>query len=226
MIKNFTRLVITGTLAMATACMDQEMTTQQKESDNTDVQASSNQAVTSNNYNPFNKTTGAPIAADKAQQWIENFQAANPECERSYTVRWYPLKNILKDKKCVGISFVYATDPYKMTHIIPIGIDEKGKQIQSRFVSTQRGDIPWKIAQQWIASYTGGTTKSHFFGQNTFSRLWADGVTDISISFAKDDNNNAQLLLRSKTYGGKNGKTAAKKDFEDASAACPPACPK
>lgn len=217
--------MITGALAMTTACMDQEMTTQKKESGNTDADASHSETVTPSNYNPFNKTTGAPIAADKALQWIDNFQAANPECEKTYTVRWYPLKNILMNKKCVGISFVYASDPYKMTHILPIGIDEKGKLIQSRFVSTQRGDIPWKTAQQWIASYTG-TTKSHFFGQNTFSRLWADGVTDISISFAKDDNNNAQLLLRSKTGAGTNGKTAAKKDFEDASAACPPACPK
>lgn len=225
MIKNFTRLVITGTFAMTIACTDQEMTAQKNETNKLNGDVDSSQPITPNNNNPFNKTTGAPIEADKAQQWIDNYQAANPQCEKNYVVKSNALKTILNTKKCVGISFFYAFDGYKMIHVLPIGIDEKGKQIQSKYVTTQRGDITWKTAQQWISCYTGAT-KSHFFGQNTFSRLWTDGVADISISFARDDNSNAQLLLRTKTGAGTNGKGSAQNKYEDASAACPPACPK
>jgi hypothetical protein len=222
-ITRFTRLITIGIIAMA-ACTDQEMNVKENESSkvNTDV---ANARTATPDYNPFNKTTGAPIEENKAQQWIDNYKTANPGCERNYLIKSGAIKTIIQNKKSVGISLFYGVDSYRKIHILPIGIDEKGKQIQSKYISTQRGDIPWKTAQQWISNYTG-TTRSHFFGLNTFSRLWENGVTDISISFARDDNNNAQLLLSSKTAAGANRKVAAKKDYEDASAACPPACPK
>ena len=222
-IKNFTRLVATGMIAL-TACTEQEMNARESESNQTKTDVAREETVSAS-YNPFNKTTGAPIETNKAQQWIENYNAANPGCEKNYLLRSGCIKAIVGNKKCVGISLFYAHDPYKKIHILPIGIDEKGKQIPCKYIATQYGDIPWKTAQQWIARYTG-TTRSHFFGQNTFSRLWENGVTDISISFARDNNNNPQLLLSPQSATGANGKVAALKVFEDASAACPPACPK
>jgi hypothetical protein len=68
--------------------------------------------------------------------------------------------------------------------------------------------------------------QSHFFGQNTFQRLWVNGNADLVITFALDDNNNPQLLLAVATPTGASGKVSAQSKFEDASAACPPACPK
>lgn len=223
MIKTFTKLTAIGVIAI-TACADPEMNINQDSSDKVSADKPA-QAALSPGFNPFNKTTGAPIAEEKARQWIQNYKAANEGCEKSYVIKSGALKTITEDKKCVGISLCYARDPYNVTHILPIGIDEKGKQLQAKYICTERGNISWKTAQQWIANYTGAT-KSHFFGQNTFSRLWVNGVTDISISFARDDNDNPQLLLRPKTEISPNGKAAAQKVIEDASAACPPACPK
>lgn len=223
MIRIFTQLIAVALLTII-ACTDQEMNEQQNEVNSASPNSGEKKNINPD-VNPFNRATGAPIDGERAQQWISNYETANQGCDKNYLIKSNTLKSILGDTKCVGICFMYAVDPYKMTHILPIGIDEKRKYIPAKYINTQRGNISWKIAQQWISNYTG-STKSHFFGQNTFSRLWENGTADILITFAKDNNNSPQLLLSPHTAAKTNGKTAAKPNFEDASAACPPACPK
>jgi hypothetical protein len=176
------------------------------------------------NMNAFNETVGAPIDLATGEQWIDNYEQAENQ-SKTYTIKVSALNKILSIKNCVGVSLVYALDSTGKLHTLAIGVDSNGKQMASNKVYTQNGDIKWKTAQCWIANYTG-TVSSHFFGQNTFKRLWANGYYDVLVTFAIDDKNNPQLLLTAKVPNSSSGKTAARLSFEDASSPCPPVCPK
>lgn len=174
---------------------------------------------------PFNVAVGAPIEGATGERWITNYTKDYASPAKTYTIEAGALNKILCDKKCVGISLAYAQDFQNKLHVLPMGVNGEGRIISSRSVSTQNGDISWKTAKNWISNYTG-PVQSHFFGQNTFQRLWANGNADVIVTFALDDNNNPQLLLAVAPPANASGKVSAKSNFEDASAACPPACPK
>lgn len=108
-----------------TACTDQEMNVKENESSQANADVAANARTAAPDYNPFNKTTGAPIEANKAQQWIDNYTTANPGCERNYLIKSGAIKTIIGNKKSVGISLFYGIDSYRKIHILPIGIDEK-----------------------------------------------------------------------------------------------------
>lgn len=190
-------------------------------SGNTDLTSS---AARSESASTFNVSVGAPIDFNKGERWIDNY-IKDASQSVTYTIKASALNTILSNKNCVGVSLVYAVDFQNKLHILPIGVDGNGKRITSKLVYTQNGDIKWKTAQCWIDNYTGSVS-SHFFGQNTFQRLWADGNVDVVTTLALDDNNNPQLLLTAHAPANSAGKVAAQKNYEDASAACPPACPK
>jgi hypothetical protein len=228
MISNFTALKITfAVMAISCfACVEQNVPVKDESTTVTSSSGSvSGDAARSGESNQFNNTVGAPIEYTLGQRWIENYESPCADKSGSYTINATSLKAVLGNGSPVGVSLVYALDFQKRLHILPIGIDSKGKRIKPNVVYTQHGNISWKTAQQWISNYTG-SVQSHFFGQNTFSRLWANGTSDILIAFAADDNNNPQLLLSTKSAAASNGKTAAKSGFEDASSPCPPVCPK
>jgi hypothetical protein len=209
---------------IAFSCSDQVTPVRSERINSSDNTASASSAARAENANTFNVSVGAPIEYSKGERWIDNY-VKDASQSKTYTIKANALNKILSSKNCVGISLVYAIDFQNKLHILPIGVDGNGKRITSKQVYTQNGDIKWKTAQCWIANYTGSVS-SHFFGQNTFQRLWANGNVDVLTTLAIDDTNNPQLLLTAVTPTNSGGRVAAKSNFEDASAACPPACPK
>jgi len=205
------------------SCADQSVTKNEDEA-RTESYTSSARKESGGNVSSFSKTVGAPIDTDKASRWIQNFEEKNGSASPTYNLKARAIASIISNKKCVGISLAYAVDPAKTLHVIPIGVDGNGKQIPAKYVYTERGNILWKTAWAWMSNYTG-TVQSHFFGTNTFSRLWKDGVSDVLITFALDDNNNPQLLLTRNETAVSITAASTRSGFEDASFPCPPVCP-
>jgi len=211
-------------VAMAYSCSEQAIPVETSQSTAVRSSTSADNARTGNT-NTFNVAVGAPIEETTGERWINNYTKDAAGQGKTYTIKASALNKILCDKNCVGISLAYAQDKQKGIHVLPMGVDGDGRIISAKSVYTQNGDISWKTAKSWITNYTG-PVQSHFFGQNTFQRLWANGNADVVITFALDDNNNPQLLLAVATPTSNSGKVSSKSNFEDASAACPPACPK
>lgn len=212
-------------VAVAYSCSDQVIPVESSQRTVANTEASNSTARTGSSSSPFNVAVGAPIEYTTGERWIDNYTKDYASQSKTYSIKADALNKILSNKKCVGISLAYAQDFQKKLHVLPMGVDSDGKIISSRMVYTQNGDISWKTAKCWISNYTG-PVQSHFFGQNTFQRLWANGNADVVITYALDDNNNPQLLLAVATPASPSGKVSAQSKFEDASAACPPACPK
>ncbi|HEY9047529.1 MAG TPA: hypothetical protein VIN08_16600 [Ohtaekwangia sp.] len=220
---NLIKTVFVVTVVAASACSEQAIPVSTEKSVLLNS-SSASEANRAESVNPFNTSVGAPIDFSMGERWIDNYGKENATSQSaSYTIKADALNKILSSKNCVGVSFMYALDPQKRLHILPVGVDNNGKQITSKQVYTQNGTIAWKTAQCWVANYTG-PVQSHFFGQNTFLRLWTNGNADVVVTFARDDNNNPQLLLT--TAANSTGKVAASSNFEDASSPCPPVCPK
>lgn len=221
---NLKKAALAIAVAMAYSCSEQTIPVETAQST---VASSSTSTVNARtgNTSPFNVATGAPIESTTGERWISNYTKDASGQAKTYTIKAGALNKILCDKKCVGISLAYAQGPQKRLHVLPMGVDGEGRIISAKSVYTENGDISWKTAKKWISNYTG-PVQSHFFGQNTFQRLWVNGNADVVITFALDDNNNPQLLLAVATPASTSGKVSAKSSFEDASAACPPACPK
>jgi len=209
---------------IAYSCSEQMIPAESKNA-NANSTASSSTAARAESSNPFNASVGAPIDNTVGERWIDNYVKDYASESKTYNFKAEALNKILSDKKCVGVSLTYALDFQKRLHVLPIGVDGDGKKISTKHVYTQNGDISWKTAQRWIANYTGSVS-SHFFGQNTFKRLWANGYFDVVATFAIDDKNNPQLLLATNAPNSNSGKAAAKSSFEDLSSPCPPVCPK
>jgi hypothetical protein len=213
-------------IAIAYSCSDQTIPIETVQSTvATDGTSASSTARTGSNKSTFNVTVGAPIEDTTGERWIKNYSEDYPSQAKTYTIKAGALHKILSDKKCVGISLAYAQDLQKRLHVLPVGVNEEGRIISSKAVYTQNGDISWKTSKSWIANYTG-KVQSHFFGQNTFQRLWSKGDADVIVTFALDDNNNPQLLLDVAPTTVTSGRFSSTSNREDASAACPPACPK
>jgi hypothetical protein len=217
-------VIIIVMTVVAFSCTDQDSSTNEQVSTEATT-GSVDQAARKDVSNPFNETIGAPIDYNKGQEWITNYDKSNGCTTKTYTITSGAISAILNDGRSVGISMMYALDRHRQLHVLPIGVDGKGRQVVTKSVYTKNGNISWRTAQSWIASYTG-PVQSHFFGKNTFSRLWSDGVSAIVGTFATDNNNNPQLLLTTLAGNGSKGKVAAGKSFEDASSPCPPVCPK
>lgn len=222
---NLKNVALVIAVAMAYSCSDQVIPVESSRSTVASSETSTSTARTASNSSPFNETVGAPIEYSTGERWIDNYTKDYASQSKTYSIKADALNKILSNKKCVGISLAYAQDFQKRLHVLPMGVDGDGKIISSKMVYTQNGDISWKTAKCWISNYTG-PVQSHFFGQNTFQRLWVDGNANVIITFAVDDNNNPQLLLAVATPPSPSGKVSAQSKFEDASAACPPACPK
>jgi hypothetical protein len=224
---NLTKAAFAIAVAMAYSCSEQAIPVETAQSTAVPSSASVDNARKGNSENAstFNVSVGAPIESTTGERWIGNYTKNADGSPKTYTIKAAALNKILCNKKCVGISLAYAQDKQKILHVLPIGVDGEGRIIFANSVYTQNGDISWKAAKNWIANYTG-PVQSHFFGQNTFQRLWENGNADVVITFALDDNNSPQLLLAVATPASASGKVSAQSKFEDASAACPPACPK
>jgi hypothetical protein len=221
---NVPRVIVIAMTVVAFSCADQDSSTNEQISTEATT-GSLEQAARKDSSKPFNEAIGAPIDYNKGQEWITNYEKSNACPTKTYSITSGVISAILNDGRSVGISMMYAVDRQRQLHILPIGVDGTGKQVVSKSVYTKNGNISWKTAQSWIANYTG-PVQSHFFGRNTFSRLWSDGVSGIVATFATDNNNNPQLLLTALSANGSNGRVAAGKSFEDASSPCPPVCPK
>jgi len=210
------------TVVMAFGCSEQVIPAESK---NVNPTAGSAATARVESSNPFNASVGAPIDNAVGERWIDNYRKDYASQAKTYNIKSDALAKILSTNKCVGVSFAYAVDFQNRLHVLPIGVNSDGKLITSSKVYTQHGDIHWKTAQRWIKNYTG-PVQSHFFGQNTFQRLWSSGSADVTVTFALDDKNNPQLLLATAAPASDSGKVAASSTYQDASAACPPACPK
>jgi len=220
---NLKRAALAIAIAMAYSCSEQAIPVETAQSTVvTDGTAASN--ARKGDTSPFNAATGAPIENVTGDRWIDNYAKDYSNQSKTYSVKASALNKILTSEKCVGVSFAYALDFQKRLHVLPRGVNSDGRLISSKLVYTQYGDISWKTANRWIANYTG-SVQSHFFGQNTFQRLWVNGNADVTVTFAIDDKNNPQLLLSVEHAGSGSAKSAAQSSREDASAACPPACP-
>lgn len=225
---NLKKAALAIAVVMAYSCSDQVIPVETLQSTvATDGISASSTARTgsSSGSSPFNVTVGAPIEYATGERWIDNYTKNYTSQSKTYSIKADALTKILSNKKCVGISLAYAQDYQKKLHVLPMGVDGNGEIISCKSVYTESGDISWKTAKCWIGNYTG-PVQSHFFGQNTFQRLWVNGDANVTITFALDDNNNPQLLLAIAAPASSSGKVSAQSKFEDASAACPPACPK
>jgi len=78
-------------------------------------------------------------------------------------------------------------------------------------------------ASQGIINFTG-PVQSHFFGHDTFQRLWANWNADIVVTFALDEHDNPPLPPAPAAPANSSGKVSAQSSFENASATCPPVC--
>lgn len=165
---------------------------------------------------PFNKKVGATLDGRLGDRWIVNYQKKNGN-NKSYTLNNTYLKSILSQTNCVGISLYYGVDNNNKTHILPVGVDAKGKAIQCLSVSTMQGNISWATAKQWIAANTG-SIDAHFFGSDTFDRLNSAPCTTIRVDFAVNDEGKQQLLLSNPCQ------INLTKQYEDYSVVCPPTC--
>ncbi len=151
--------------------------------------------------NPFKATVGAPISGALAQQWIENYNKAHHTDKNAfYSIDRKNLEAILSDPTCVGIGLHYAMDGDGQMHILPIGVNEHGELIKTDFVPTEKGMIDWKTAQNWIAN-NQGPVDWHFFGGNTFDRLFGQPCTGVWATLAVNDGGAQQLLLTRKGDG-------------------------
>lgn len=165
----------------------------------------------------FNKTVGAPIDGDLGRDWIKNYNSSQ-NSSLEYFMSMQSLENILIKKACVGICLYYAQDDQGDLIILPVGINEKGMAMIPIYVQTEKGNITWKTAQQWMSNYQG-KVKAHFFGSNTFNRLKNEPYLQVVRASAALDGKGAPQLLLS---------NAAQSDpsvFQDASRPCPPYCP-
>jgi len=209
-------------VVMAFGCSEQVIPAESK---NANPAAGISATARTESSTPFNTTVGAPIDNTVGERWIDNYRKDYASQAKTYNIKSDALSKILSANKCVGISFSYAVDFQKRLHVLPIGVNSDGKLMTCNQVYTQYGDIQWKTAQRWIKNYTG-PVQSHFFGTNTFTRLWTNGLADILVTFALDDNNNPQLLLTRNDTAGRTTATSTKSSVEDASFPCPPVCPK
>ena len=167
--------------------------------------------------NYFTKTTGAPIDREKANQWIRNYALVNGQ-GFEYQVKAEALKEILSRTNCNGISFRYGLNADNQLHIIPVGVDNTGTEMKSDRVTTAEGHISWELSKEYTNRYWG-TVRAHYFGANTFERLFkSNDCKIIRITLALDESNNPQLLLSDFAQADSNS-------LEDDSIACPPVCP-
>ncbi len=149
--------------------------------------------------NPFKRTVGAPINSVLAQHWIENYNKANLMDKNTfYEIDRKALETILSDPSCVGIGLHYAMDEDKKLHILPIGVNGDGEWIKTNAIPTEKDIIDWETAQQWIAN-NKGIMEWHFFGRNTFERLFSQPCIGIWTTLALNDDKERQLLLTRKS---------------------------
>ncbi len=177
--------------------------------------------------NPFKKTTGAPINVQIGNKWIENFNSSNRNTGKSYVIQSKDLQAILNNPICVGICLYFAIDADKSAHILPIGVNENGRLMKTRYINTQKGLIDWETAQKWIAN-DPSPIDARFFGRNTFIRLFSDPTClAIRAVSALDEQKNPQLLLGNAAvnYKNINSLNLRMMRYEDESAICPPVCP-
>lgn len=171
--------------------------------------------ITAGNY--FNKSVGKPIDGRLGDRWIANYKKKNGY-NQSYTLNNTVLQAIVSQTNCVGIALYYAKDANNKTHILPVGVDIKGKRMQTLTVNCTQGNISWATALQWIAK-DAGAVDAHFFGSYTFERLNQTPCKTIRVDFAIDDKNMPQLLLTNTCQ------VSLVKQYEDESNRCPPYCP-
>ena len=165
---------------------------------------------------PFQKTVGAPIERSIGQRWVNNYINANGQTFE-YTISADAIRQILSQPGCNGISLRYGRDDRGRLHIIPVGVDDKGREMKAEQVTTSDGIIDWETSKTFASSYDG-TIRSHFFGANTFERLFQNkDCQAIRMTGALDDEEQPQLLLSDVIYSNP-------QSYEDFSRPCPPFC--
>lgn len=165
----------------------------------------------------FHKSVGGPIKKDQGKEWIENYKRKNGK-SFTYTIESSALNKLLSDPWAEGIVLYYGVDDSGNRHVFPIAIHGDGTLIKRAYVISQNGDIEWESAIRFIENYTG-TTKSHFFGSNSFNRLINEQkAKKIVGTSALDDDGADQLLL------SVSGVTDAELEYQDRSSPCPPYC--
>jgi|GEM_PF-3225935 len=209
-------------LFVVASCTDQKFSSQPTPSPRSTAPIEENTLATT--QSPFNKTVGSPINRETALRWMENLTNTDSKVANTeYFIQAGPIKSLLSNTECVGISLFYAIDDSEKLHIIPMGINSSGKVIDSRTVTIQSGPLTWQTtwtqtAWKWINNYKG-TIKAHYFGATTFNRLILEQKsTTIRVSFAANDSGAPQLLLS-------NASITNPVFYEDASITCPPYCP-
>jgi len=166
----------------------------------------------------FDKSIGSPIDGATARRWMANFKDANPSVTATeHFVSASVLKKIISNSTCVGISFHYAQDVMGQLHIIPVGVASNGKMIANPGTDIGDSNVDWQTQQRWINNYKG-SVRSHFFGAQSFDRVFLGLQTQIvRVTLALDDSGNPQLLLS-------NASDATPSEYQDRAGSCPPYC--
>jgi hypothetical protein len=202
---------------MINSCSEQGMESSDTQTNSVITTDESNITNDFRTANYFTKTTGAPIDREKANQWIRNYALVNGQ-GFEYQVKAEALKEILSRTNCNGISFRYGLNADNQLHIIPVGVDNTGTEMKSDRVTIAEGHISWELSKEFTNRYWG-TVRAHYFGANTFERLFKSGDCKIvKITAALNDYNQPQLLLTNA-----NGEDSSP---EDESRPCPPHCEK
>lgn len=194
------------------ACTDRGLTSGEKLS-GTDVP--SDQAAVGLTRS-FDKTVGGRIDGKLGDRWIAN-HIRQHGFVREQVVNGDIIKNILDQSGCVGISLYYAVDTNRTLVIIPVGKTETGASLVPEWMPAGDGTVSWRTATEMISAYSG-TVRSHFFGANTFNRLFDEGCRSIRLSHALNDSGAEQVLLS-------DAEDPTPENYEDMSNPCPPCDP-
>lgn len=164
----------------------------------------------------FSKSVGARIDKEKGERWIANHTRLNGSSNQLF-ISSEAIKEILAQPGCAGVSLYYAVDAENTLHIIPIGKTDAGVSLVPDVMITSDTTVTWNAAAKMISAYSG-EVRSHFFGANTFDRLFQnENCSAIRITLAVNDEGKPQLLLSDAGDVSPDG-------YEDVSNPCPPYC--
>ena len=167
----------------------------------------------------FTTDIGKPIPADSGRAWMRTYNHGRIAESAPYILHYTDVKRLLDKDSCVGIIYYHGFDGNNWM-VLPYGITAEGKIFHTDSVATQRGNIGWQLAKQYVLAYekmNPGAIKAHFFGSLIHYRM--DQVLGVrNIRFQIAYNSRGEQLLMS------DADLVNPSEYNDVSKVCPPMC--
>lgn len=203
-------IILFSLLAWSYSCTEQGLTKDSNANTDSDLNLALSDSST-----PFVKGTGASIDKSVGERWIDNYKKAG-NAETHFTVDARVFERMLREENSVGVSLQYAVDTSGVVQLIMMGVAEGGTLLKNTLATTAEAELTWSLASEMMNAHTG-SVRAHFFGANSFLRLFNKGCTAVRLSLALNDSGTPQILLSDAGDPSPDG-------FEDASSLCPPHC--